>query len=143
VVAELPDLVVGRLPDALVPPGRAGGPWKIWICETAVELDAVQAALARPVVMRDGGLDFRASVDVHAATPSRAEPPIAGVYAPGLEGWPWIALFRWPEAAGAAVQAQRGRYTWELFDSKEGAHGYVASVVDRVGLTGVVRVVVQ
>lgn len=137
--AELPDLVVGRLPATMVPSGRPGGDIKIWICETPQELASLQDALSRPILIRNGGFDFRASLDIHASGISRLEPPTAGLYIPPAKGWPWIAFFRWPATAGAAVQAQRGRYTWELFLSEIEALDYLASVASRVGVREIIR----
>ena len=135
--AELPDLVVGRLPAVMVPPGRPGGDVKIWICETPQEMASLQDALRRPIILRDGGLDFRASLDIHVSGTSRLEPPIAGIYAPSAEAWPWVVFFRWPAMVGAQVQAQRGRYTWEVFPYERRAMEYLHSAVERAGFRGI------
>jgi len=130
---DLPDLVVGILPTVMVPPGRPGGNIKVWIVESPEENDALQAALDRPISLRNGYLDFKESLDCHVNASSRYARNIAMVYVPPFDDWPWIVLFRWPEAIGRDVQAQRGRYTYEIFYSEGEARTYFQTAMKNPG----------
>jgi hypothetical protein len=96
----LPSLCVGRLPTAF------GRPWKWWIVETPAEEKALLAALARPVPMRLGMVDFQSGPDAAVSAPSSG-PAVGALYAPPAQDWPWITLVRAPLPSQGLA---RGRY---------------------------------
>ena len=113
----IPDVVMGRWPPEI---GHAAR-YKTWICETPGELDAVMAALARPIPRRGSALDFRAGPDAAVAARARGMEPVGKIvvalYPPPADAWPWLVLLCVP----TPHDAERGVYTWEALESEAAA----------------------
>jgi hypothetical protein len=130
--AGLPDLVLGRFPPELVASSRRR--FKSWIVETPAEMKALTEALARPVPqLRPGALDFKSGPD-KAVTRRSSGQPFCALYVPPAPGWPWVVLSAWPAALAHQVGAERGRYTWDSFDTEAAAIELMARI--RIALGG-------
>lgn len=117
----LPDLCVGRWPPGVA----AATPWKLWAVETPAEREALLAALARPVPLRGGALDFASGPDAAVSRPGIGNQVLA-LYEPPAPGWPWITLGRWPPEIGRQVDAHRDVYTWDADLTEAAAHERIA-----------------
>lgn len=132
----LPDVIMGRWPDVF---GRTGtGRYKTWICESPKELSEVRKWLGQPVPIAPGGaLDFRAGPDgalsrMAAGMMPRGEIVVA-LYPPPAEGWPWLILQSVP---CHDPQVERGKYSWEVFESEAGALGHLLRMAHLGGQAG-------
>ena len=123
---SLPDIVLGKWPAAL----KDG--YKSWIAKTAAELLAVHAALDKPAPRQGRALDFRSGPDAAVARPCRGN-PFAALYAPPTDGWPCLAVFRWPRKVGREIGAAREVYTWDAFATQSEAIDLLSRTALRVG----------
>jgi len=127
----LPDLIVGTLPPELA--AATGRQHKIWIVETVHEMRALDAALARSIPIGLGGaLDFKSGPDAACSKTSSGE-SFAALYLPPETGQPYIALYAWPDAIARDVRAQRNRYTYDIFRTKDAALDALARVSVKLG----------
>jgi hypothetical protein len=136
----LPDLLVGKFPTAF---GLAGiDQWKVWIVETPAERTALLDALSKPVPMRGDALDFASGSDAAVSNIDRKKhygAPVAALYQPSEQRWPWISLFRLPSVAAAgplSPQLGRGVYSYEIDPNEEAAQTRIARMMTMAIMSG-------
>lgn len=144
----LPDLCVGRMPAVLGLSGPQA--WKVWYVETPEKNRALREALAKPIPLRDGGLDFERGPDATTSKVNRNKDygePVVALYAPNADdkGWPWFTVFRLSsvKAAGPhACELGRGVYSYEIDMSEQDAMQRIAQMGSLTAAAGVISEIV-
>lgn len=140
----LPDVVLGRLPEALARVRRTGM-WKTWICETPRELLDVEHALAQPIPRGPRGeLNFRGGPD-GALGRGRGMPPagefVAALYQSPGPGWPVLVLTSSP-VGGPELGLERGVYAWEALRDEDAALDHMERLAAMSAARGGARAVI-
>jgi len=129
----LPDVVLARLPGWLA--GMAGQDFKSWILENHKEKALLEARLGEILpITENGSLDFIRGPDSAVRKPGKGASNtdiVAALYSPPRDGWPYLLLFSWPFVN---PDAERGRYTWEVFAESQEAFDFASEMCKKIGL---------